>query len=55
MDTREFFCNACEQPFSKKLTDAEFKEGGIVCPYCESSDVEQRLTTFYPVNSKEST
>ncbi len=53
MNTREFFCNACQQPFFKKLTDEEFKEGATVCPYCESSDVEQRLTTFYPINQRE--
>lgn len=50
----QFFCNACEQPFSKMLTAAEFEEGGTVCPLCGSADVEQRLTTFYPINSKES-
>ncbi len=49
----EFFCNACEHPFSRVLTAAEFEEGGTVCPYCDSEDVEQRLTRFYPVNPKE--
>ncbi len=53
MDTWEFFCNACEQPFSRKLTEEEYKEGGVLCPYCDSEDVEVRLTAFYPVNSRE--
>jgi putative FmdB family regulatory protein len=49
----EFFCNACEQSFSKTLTADEYEEGGTVCPVCGSEDVEQRLTAFYPINSKE--
>ncbi len=53
MNTREFFCNVCQQSFFKKLTAAEFEEGSVVCPYCESEDVEQRLTTFYPINPRE--
>jgi putative FmdB family regulatory protein len=54
MPRYEFFCNACEQPFSKILTAAEFEEGSTVCPACGSQDVEQRLTAFYPINRKES-
>jgi putative FmdB family regulatory protein len=53
MPTYEFFCNACEQPFSKTLTAEEFEEGGTVCPECGSEEVEQRLTAFYPINHKE--
>jgi putative FmdB family regulatory protein len=49
----EFFCNACEQPFSKTLTSDEYEEGGVVCPECGSAEVEQRPTAFYPINHKE--
>ena len=50
----EFFCNACEQPFSKILTADEYEEGGTVCPECGSENVEQRSTASYPINRKES-
>jgi putative FmdB family regulatory protein len=54
MPRYEFFCNACEQPFSKTLTREEYEEGGAVCPECGSEDVEQRPTAFYPLNQRES-
>lgn len=53
MPTYEFFCNSCQQPFSKTLTPEEYEEANIICPYCESEDVELRLTAFYPINSRE--
>ena len=53
MPRYEFFCNACEQPFSKTLTAEEFEEGGTVCPECGSEEVEQRSTPFFPINHKE--
>lgn len=42
MSTYEFFCNSCQQPFSKTLTAEEYEEASVVCPYCESEDVEER-------------
>ncbi len=53
MRSREFFCNACQQSFSKKPTATDFEEGGTVCPYCGSENVDEHLTTFYPINSRE--
>ncbi len=52
MPQYEFFCNACEQPFSKTLTADEFEERSTVCPVCDSEDVEQRLAAFYLINWK---
>ncbi len=54
MAAYQFFCNACEQPFSKNLSREEYEEGDVVCPECGSEDVEQYPTTFYPINHKES-
>jgi putative FmdB family regulatory protein len=54
MPTYEFFCHACQQPFSKTLTAEEYQEGATVCPACGGDNVEQRSTAFYPINQKES-
>jgi putative FmdB family regulatory protein len=37
-----FLCNQCQQPFSQELSREEYEEGSVVCPYCESEDVERR-------------
>ena len=50
----EFFCHACKQLFSKALSPAEYEEGDVVCPFCGSEEVEQRVSAFYPVSFKES-
>jgi len=39
----EFFCHACEQPFSKILTADEYEEGVIACSNCGSEEVEQQM------------
>jgi putative FmdB family regulatory protein len=49
----EFFCHACEQPFSKTLTPVEYEEGKVRCPHCGSEEVETRLSTFYAVSARE--
>ena len=54
MPRYEFFCNACEQSFSKMPIAEEYEEGRTVCPNCGSDDVEQRSKAFYPINYKES-
>jgi putative FmdB family regulatory protein len=38
----EFFCHACNRPFSKIRTPIEPKGGKVVCPRCGSEEVEQR-------------
>lgn len=42
MPQHEFFCNSCQQPFSKELTAEEYEEGNVICPYCEGEDVQFR-------------
>ncbi|HEX7422923.1 MAG TPA: zinc ribbon domain-containing protein [Terriglobales bacterium] len=42
MPQYEFFCHACNRPFSKTLTPTEGKEGYVVCPHCGSDEGEQR-------------
>jgi len=42
MPQYEFFCHACNRPFSKTLTPTEGKEGYVVCPHCGTDEVEQR-------------
>ncbi len=54
MPRYEFFCNACEQSFTKTLTPEEYEEGDVFCPLCGSANVEQRTEAFYPVNYRES-
>lgn len=52
MPQYEFFCHACNRPFSKNLTPAEYKEGTATCPHCGSEAVEQRW--FYAAEAKQS-
>lgn len=54
MPQYEYFCHACKRSFSKTLTPAEYAEGNIVCPHCESEEVERRVPAFYPISSRES-
>jgi putative FmdB family regulatory protein len=42
MPQYEFFCHACNRPFSKTLKPTEGKEGYVVCPHCGSDEGEQR-------------
>jgi putative FmdB family regulatory protein len=54
MPQYEFICNSCKKFFSKSLTLAEYEEGKIVCPYCESDDVERRWNSLHLVRPKKS-
>ncbi len=54
MPEYSFFCQACEKLFSKVLTLADYEKGGITCPQCGSTKVEQRWAAFYAVTSKKS-
>lgn len=49
-----FHCRDCLKPFTKQLSLGDYEEGGVVCPFCGSDDVEQQLSLFYPVTSKKS-
>jgi len=46
----EFFCRACNRPFSMIRSPIEPNEGKVVCPRCGSEEVEPRW--FYLVAAK---
>lgn len=48
----EFFCHGCKQAFSKVLEQAEYEKGKIVCPHCDSRNVEQQASPFYAKKSQ---
>jgi len=52
MPDYEFFCHACNRPFSKTLPPIERNENKVVCPRCGSEEVERRW--FYLVAAKQS-
>ena len=49
----EFFCHACKKTFSK-VTLAEYEEGDVLCPHCDSDNVEQSWSAFYAITSRKS-
>jgi putative FmdB family regulatory protein len=50
MPEYDFFCHACNRPFSKTLTPAEYEEAAVICPHCGSEEVEQRW--FYAAEAR---
>ena len=54
MPQYSFLCRACNKQFSKTLTISEYEKSGILCPHCNSKDVQQQWATFYAVTSKKS-
>jgi putative FmdB family regulatory protein len=52
MPEYDFYCHACNRPFSKTLTPAEYEEGSVSCPHCGSEEVEQRW--FYAAEARHS-
>jgi len=52
MPTYEFFCQGCQKFFYKILSVLAFEDGGIICPYCDSTDIEQRRSSVSPVPLK---
>ncbi len=48
----EFFCHACNRPFSKTLTPMEHKDAKVICLHCGSEEVGQRW--FYLVAANQS-
>ena len=49
-----FFCRACKKEFTTILTISEYEKGKLVCPHCNSKDLEQRWAAFYAVTSQKS-
>jgi putative FmdB family regulatory protein len=50
----EYVCRACQKKFSLVLTLTEHDKGGIKCPKCSSTKVEQQWAAFSAVTSKKS-
>ncbi len=49
-----FFCKACERPFCTSLTAADIEAGiPVQCPLCGSEDVEERVATSCPTESRQ--
>ena len=44
-------CRDCLKPFTKQSSH-DYEQGGVVCPFCGSSNVELQQSLFYPVTSK---
>ena len=41
----EFFCLDCQKYFYKVLSVVDYEEGEIICPYCDSKNIEHRRST----------
>lgn len=54
MPQYSFVCQDCKKPFTKFLHMSELEQGGIQCPECGSTRVEQQVETFFANTSKKS-
>ena len=50
----EFFFPACKKTFTKILALVDYEEGEVLCPHCDSRNVEQRWSAFSVITSKKS-
>jgi putative FmdB family regulatory protein len=49
-----FHCHDCNMDFTRILHVSEREKNQIVCPYCGSRRVEQKMTDFSAVTDKKS-
>lgn len=54
MPVYDYICNDCHNEFEKVLTLSEHEKGPIVCPHCNSKNVEQEAKEFFAVTSRKS-
>jgi putative FmdB family regulatory protein len=54
MPTYEYRCQNCGKGFETFLTYAEYDQQKVICPACESSDVERRISKIRIAKSEES-
>jgi putative FmdB family regulatory protein len=54
MPTYEYHCHKCDRTFVVYQTIKEHDTAQVQCPHCQSSEVEQRFTSFVAVTSKKS-
>jgi putative FmdB family regulatory protein len=52
--TYQYLYEDCHAAFAKTLTLALHDKESITCPKCNSKNVRQELTAFYPVTSNKS-
>lgn len=43
----EYQCRKCQEVFSVQMSLAEHDRGDLICPRCQSRDVDQRMTGFF--------
>lgn len=49
-----FVCRSCQKEFSLVLHMADLEKGGLKCPHCGSTEVDQQVAMFSAVTSKKS-
>ncbi len=54
MPVYEYICKECHTSFEVILTIKEHEEQEIICPRCDSKNVEQDVTDFFAVTSRKS-
>ena len=54
MPVYEYVCNECHTSFEVILTIKEHEEQEIICPRCDSRNVEQDVADFVAVTSRKS-
>jgi putative FmdB family regulatory protein len=54
MPVYEYACNECHTSFEVILTMKEHEEQEIICPRCDSRNVEQDVADFVAVTSRKS-
>jgi len=54
MPRYEFFCRNSKRLFSRILSLADYEEGGVLCPHCDSKNIERCWLAFNALTSKKS-
>lgn len=54
MPTYEYHCRACNESFTVREHISEYRPGSVVCPRCQSRDVERTMSDFYAKTPRKS-
>ena len=54
MPAYEYHCHKCDRTFVVYQTIKEHDTAQVRCPQCQTTEVEQRFTSFVAVTSKKS-
>ncbi len=52
MPTYEYQCKACGEEFTRIMSIAEYEQGNVTCPKCNSADVRQLMSQFISRTSR---